>query len=160
MTDSNFRLGILTISDRGSRGERPVDGSGDAISEIMTAEGYQITIRDIIPDEADQISEKLAQWSDAGNIDLLLTTGGTGLGPRDVTPEATKAVLDIEAPGLGEAMRMQTLHITPFAMLSRSVAGVRSGCLIVNLPGSEKAVREILAVVLPALRHGLEMIKS
>ena len=158
--NSKFELGVLTISDTGARGERIVDGSGDAISEIMAAEGYAIALRDMVADEVPEISQKLSEWCDSGEIDLILTTGGTGLGPRDVTPEATRAVLDIEAPGIGEAMRMQTLQFTPFAMLSRATAGVRSGCLIVNLPGSEKAVRETLAVAMPALVHGLEMVKG
>ena len=158
--NSKFELGVLTISDTGARGERIVDGSGDAISEIMAAEGYAIALRDMVADEVPEISQKLSEWCDSGEVDLILTTGGTGLGPRDVTPEATRAVLDIEAPGIGEAMRMQTLRFTPFAMLSRATAGVRSGCLIVNLPGSEKAVRETLAVAMPALVHGLEMVKG
>ena len=126
----------------------------------MASEGFELALRGIVPDEPAQISAKLTEWCDNGGIDLLLTTGGTGLGPRDTTPEATRAVLDIEAPGIGEAMRMQTLQFTPFAMLSRATAGVRSGCLIVNLPGSEKAVRETLAVALPALAHGLAMVKG
>ena len=158
--NSKFNLGILTISDTGASGERIIDGSGNAISEIMTAEGYALVLRDIVADEKPQISEQLRDWCDGGEVDLVLTTGGTGLGPRDVTPEATRAVLDIEAPGIGEAMRMQTMQFTPFAMLSRATAGVRSGCLIVNLPGSEKAVRETLAVAMPALLHGLEMVKG
>ena len=158
--ESKFNLGVLTISDTGASGLRAVDGSGDAICEIMAGKGYSLASRGMVADEVPQISEKLAEWCDSGNIDLILTTGGTGLGPRDVTPEATRTVIDIEAPGIGEAMRMQTLQFTPFAMLSRATAGVRSGCLIVNLPGSEKAVRETLEVALPALAHGLEMVKG
>lgn len=158
--NDNFNLGVLTVSDTGASGERAVDGSGDAICEIMAGEGYTLLLRDIVPDEAAEISHKLREWCDGGGVDLILTTGGTGLGPRDVTPEATRAVLDIEAPGIGEAMRMKTLKFTPFAMLSRATAGVRSGCLIVNLPGSEKAVRETLAVAMPALVHGLQMVKG
>ncbi len=161
MSENNdFRLGVLTISDRGSRGEYAVDGSGDAICEMMAAAGYTLALRDIVADEVPLITAKIEEWCDAGNLDLMLTTGGTGLGPRDVTPEATRAVIDIEVPGIGEAMRMQTLQFTPFAMLSRATAGVRSGCLIVNLPGSEKAVRETLAVALPALAHGLGMVRG
>ena len=159
-SDSIFTLGVLTVSDTGARGERAVDGSGDAICEIMGAEGYEVVLRDMVADEKPQISARLSEWCDGGSVALILTTGGTGLGPRDVTPEATRAILDIEAPGIGEAMRMQTLQFTPFAMLSRATAGVRSGCLIVNLPGSEKAVRETLEVAMPALVHGLEMIKG
>ena len=154
-----FQYAILTISDSGSKGER-ADTSGDTISEMMGGADFQLALRGIVPDERGQISERLREWCDAGELDLLLTTGGTGLGPRDVTPEATRAVLDVEAPGIAEAMRMQTLADTPLAMLSRSTAGVRSGCLIVNLPGSPKAVRECLAVALPALSHALAMVKG
>ena len=158
--NGKFNLGVLTISDTGARGERAEDGSGNAICEIMASDGYTLVLRDTVADEKPEISAKLRDWSDGGKVDVILTTGGTGLGPRDVTPEATRAVLDIEAPGVGEAMRIETLKFTPFAMLSRATAGVRSGCLIVNLPGSEKAVRETLAVVKPALVHGLEMVKG
>ncbi len=159
MPDDKFKLGILTISDTGSKGQRQ-DTSGDAISEIMAHEGFLEVVREIVPDERDIISAKLKEWCDGGTLDLVLTTGGTGLGPRDVTPEATKAVLDIEVPGIAEAMRAQTYKKTPLAMLSRSVSGVRSGCLIVNLPGSPKAVRETLEVALEAIPHGLEMVKG
>ena len=159
-SESKFNLGVLTISDTGASGLRTVDGSGDAICEIMADKGYALALRGMVSDDVPRISQKLAEWCDSGNVDLILTTGGTGLGPRDVTPEATRAVVDIEAPGIGEAMRMQTLRFTPFAMLSRATAGVRSGCLIVNLPGSERAVRETLEVALPALAHGLEMVKG
>jgi len=149
----------LTVSDAGSIGER-ADTSGDTISEMMGAEGYKEVYRSIVPDEAELISARLREWCDGGKIDLILTTGGTGLGPRDVTPEATRAVLEIEVPGIAEAMRMETLRITPFAMLSRSVAGVRGGCLIINLPGSPKGVRECLEVAVRGMSHGLEMIKG
>ncbi len=159
MSKKVFRIAILTISDAGSKGERE-DTSGDVISEMMDREDFQELRRDIVPDEADLISGRLREWCDGGEFDLILTTGGTGLGPRDVTPEATKAVLDIEVPGIAEAMRIQTLKNTPLAMLSRSVSGVRSGCLIVNLPGSPKAVRETLEVALEAIPHGLEMVKG
>ena len=159
MANDTFKLAILTISDAGSKGERE-DASGDVISEMMSGGEFDEVARDIIPDEKELISAKLKEWCDGGEIDLVLTTGGTGLGPRDVTPEATRAILDIEVPGIPEAMRIQTLKNTPFAMLSRSVAGVRSGCLIVNLPGSPKAVRETLEVAKPALPHGLAMIRD
>lgn len=159
MENETFKLAILTISDAGSKGER-ADSSGDVISEMMSGGEFVEVQRDIVPDEAELISAKLKEWCDGGEIDIVLTTGGTGLGPRDITPEATRAVLDIEVPGIPEAMRMETLKITPFAMLSRSVAGVRSGCLIVNLPGSPKAVRETLEVAKPALPHGLAMIRD
>ena len=127
---------------------------------MMDGETFELGLRGIVPDERDQIARRLSEWCDSEELDLLLTTGGTGLGPRDVTPEATRQVLDVEAPGIAEAMRAQTLASTPLAMLSRSTAGVRSGCLIVNLPGSPKAVRECLGVALPALPHALEMVKG
>lgn len=154
-----LRLAVLTISDAGSKGER-ADTSGDAISEMMAHEGFEEVYRDIVPDEADLISETLAGWCDAGEVDLILTTGGTGLGPRDVTPEATRAVVDLEVPGIPEAMRVGTMEKTPLAMLSRAVAGVRSGCLIVNLPGSPTGVRETLEVAIAAIPHALEMVKG
>ena len=156
---SNFRLAVLTISDAGAKGERE-DASGDAISLIMSFEGFRQVFREIVPDEKDMVSAKLVEWCDSGAVDLVLTTGGTGLGPRDVTPEATRMVIEYEAPGIAEAMRIQTLGKTPMAMLSRSVAGLRSGCLIVNLPGSPRGVRETLEVVMPAIPHALEMVKG
>ena len=152
-------MAILTISDAGSRGER-ADTSGDAVSEIAAREGFTQVCRAIVADEGETISARLREWCDGGEIDLVLTTGGTGLGPRDVTPEATREVLDIEAPGIAEGIRAQTLAKTPFAMLSRSVSGVRSGCLIINLPGSPKGVRECLEAAMPAIPHALEMIKG
>jgi molybdopterin adenylyltransferase len=154
-----FKYAILTISDAGSKGER-ADTSGDTIEEMMDGATFELGLRGIVPDERDQIAQRLSDWCDSEGLDLVLTTGGTGLGPRDVTPEATRQVLDVEAPGIAEAMRAQTLANTPLAMLSRSTAGVRSGCLIVNLPGSPKAVRECLDVALPALPHALEMVKG
>ena len=154
-----FKVAILTISDAGAKGERE-DTSGDIISETVAREGLSELARDIVPDEKDLVSERLVKWCDDGEIDLVLTTGGTGLGPRDVTPEATRAILDLEVPGIGEAIRIQTLAKTPMAMLSRSVAGVRSGTLIINLPGSPAGVRECLGVVVPAIPHALEMIRG
>ncbi len=126
----------------------------------MAREEFEQVRREIVPDEKELIAAKLQEWCDGGEIDLVLTTGGTGLGPRDVTPEATRSVLDIEAPGISEAMRVGTLKNTPMAMLSRSVSGVRSGCLIVNLPGSPTGVRECLEVAVPALGHALEMMRG
>ena len=154
-----YSLGILTISDAGSKGERE-DTSGDAIAKIMTDLGFRLALRDIVPDEPDLVSERLRDWSDGGEVDVVLTTGGTGLGPRDITPEATRAVIELEVPGIAEAMRMLTIESTPMAMLSRSVAGIRAGCLIVNLPGSPKAVRETLAIAIQAIPHALEMIRG
>ena len=126
----------------------------------MTREGYNQVRRDIVPDERELVSGMLREWCDDGQVDVVLTTGGTGLGPRDVTPEATRDVLDLEAPGIAEAMRIETLKNTPFAMLSRSVSGVRCGCLIINLPGSPTGARECLEVALPAIPHALQMIKD
>lgn len=126
----------------------------------MTREGFEQVYRDIVPDEKELISAKLREWCDGAEVDIVLTTGGTGLGPRDVTPEATRDVIDIEVPGITEAMRIETLKNTPFAMLSRAVCGVRSGALILTLPGSPKGVSECLEVAIPALPHALEMIKG
>ncbi|MEE2885231.1 MAG: MogA/MoaB family molybdenum cofactor biosynthesis protein [Chloroflexota bacterium] len=152
-----YKTAILTISD--SRSEKN-DLSGDAIQHLMTVEGFEINARSIVIDEKVLIESHLIEWSDSGDFDLILTTGGTGLGARDVTPEATLAVLDVEVPGISEAMRYQTLKKTPLSMLSRSISGIRSGCLIINLPGSPKAVTECLEVIMPALSHGLEMISG
>ena len=159
MTKNTYNIAILTISDMGARGDR-VDTSGDIISDLIAEEGYKQICRDIVPDEADLISNKLRVWCDDGDVDLVLTTGGTGLGPRDVTPEATRSIIQIEVPGITEAIRVKTLKNTQFSMLSRSVAGVRSGCLIINFPGSPKAVRECMQVVMPVIPHALEMIKG
>jgi len=154
-----FTAGILTISDKGSRGERQ-DESGEAIREILSSMDARIVNYDIIPDEKELIVEKLVKWVDEGDLDVLITTGGTGLTPRDVTPEATLAVVDRIVPGFAEAMRAESLKKTPMAMLSRAVAGVRGKCLIINLPGSTKAVRECLGVILPALPHAVETLKG
>ena len=159
MTNSLFSFAVLTVSDSGAQGKRS-DTSGDAIVEMMGEAGFEQVRREIVPDERDQISDRLREWCDAADADVVVTTGGTGLGPRDVTPEATRAVIDIEAPGIAEAMRMETLKNTPFAMLSRGVVGVRNGCLIVNLPGSPTGVRETLEVALRSMPHALEMIRG
>ena len=160
MTDTNFRFAVLTISDSGSAGERVEDASGDAIIDMMQAVGFRQVGRHMVPDERSDISARLVEWCDSADVDVVLTTGGTGLGPRDVTPEATRSIIDIEAPGIAEAMRMETLKNTPFAMLSRGVVGVRNGCLIVNLPGSPKGVRETLEVAISSMPHALEMIRG
>ncbi|MBE3125252.1 MAG: MogA/MoaB family molybdenum cofactor biosynthesis protein [Acidobacteria bacterium] len=153
-----MKVGILTVSDKGSRGERE-DRSGPAIREMMEAAGGEIVRAKIVADEQDEIRATLIQWSDEG-LDLILTTGGTGFSPRDWTPEATKAVIDRETPGIPEVMRRTGMEKTPTAMLSRAAAGIRKRTLIVNLPGSEKAVRESLAAILPALPHGIEILKG
>ena len=160
MTSNEFSFATLTISDSGARGERVEDVSGDAIVEMMLAAGFRQADREIAPDDGERIAELLRRWCDSAAADVVVTTGGTGLGPRDVTPEATRSVLDIESPGIAEAMRMETLKNTPFAMLSRGVVGVRNGCLIVNLPGSPTGVRETLEVALRAMPHALEMIRG
>jgi molybdopterin adenylyltransferase len=154
-----FTAGILTISDKGSRGERQ-DKSGEVIREILSSMDVRIVNYDIIPDEKELIVEKLVKWADKDNLDVVITTGGTGLTPRDVTPEATLAVVDRIVPGFAEAMRAESLKKTPMAMLSRAVAGTRGECLIINLPGSSKAVRECLEVILPALSHAVETLKG
>jgi len=153
-----MKVGILTVSDKGARGERE-DRSGPAIREMMEAAGGEIVRAKIVPDEQDEIRAALIQWSDEG-LDLILTTGGTGFSPRDWTPEATRAVIDRETPGIPEVMRRAGMEKTPTAMLSRAAAGIRKRTLIVNLPGSEKAVRESLAAILPALPHGVEILKG
>ena len=153
-----MKIGILTVSDKGARGKRE-DRSGPAIREIMEGIGAEIVHAKIVPDEQDEIRAALIDWSDEG-LDLILTTGGTGFSPRDWTPEATKAVIDRETPGIPEAMRRAGMEKTPTAMLSRAAAGIRKSTLIVNLPGSEKAVRESLAAILPALPHGVEILKG
>ena len=151
-----FRIGILTLSDKGSRGERE-DASGQVVKEMVTGLG-DVVCAQILPDEFETIVDCLKEWSDQKQLHLILTTGGTGVSPRDVTPQATQQVLDYEIPGMAEAMRQRSLEITPHAMLSRSLAGVRGRTLILNLPGSPKSVRENLAVVLPALDHALRKI--
>ena len=154
-----LNLGIITISDKGSRGERS-DKSGPAIRDSFSAVESQVVKYEVIPDELDIIARKLAQWADEGIVDIILTTGGTGLGPRDVTPEATLSVVDKVVPGLAEMMRARTFSTTPLSLLSRAVAGVRKKCLIINLPGSPKAVQECLEVILPAIPHAVEIIKG
>ena len=153
-----MKIGILTVSDKGWKGERE-DRSGPAIREMMEAIGAKVARARIVPDEQKLIKAALVEWSDEG-LDLVLTTGGTGFSPRDWTPEATKAVIEREAPGLGEAMRQAGMLKTPAAMLSRAVAGIRKSTLIINLPGSEKAVRESLEAILKVLPHAIEILKG
>jgi molybdenum cofactor synthesis domain-containing protein len=152
------RAGVLTVSDRSSRGERP-DGSGPLLAAMLRDElGFTVAEYAIVPDEREEIAAALRRWSDERRLDLILTTGGTGFAPRDVTPEATLAVVERPTPGLTEAMRAASLTVTPHAMLSRAAAGIRGRTLIVNLPGSPKAARENLLTIAPALRHGLELL--
>lgn len=153
-----YTAAVLTISDKGARGER-VDTSGPALREMLAQAGYEVVGGAILPDERDQIAGALREYARKG-IALVLTTGGTGFAPRDVTPEATLAVVEKQVPGIPEAMRAASLRITPRGMLSRSVAGIRGRSLIVNLPGSPKAALENLEPVLPAILHGLKMLRS
>lgn len=157
----NIRIAaaVLTISDRSSRGER-ADKSGRVIEELLQSIGAEIKEYRIVPDEQDIIAHNLKEFSDSLRVDLVVTTGGTGLGPRDVTPEATLEVIDKRIPGFEEAMRAESVKITPHGMLSRAVSGLRGQTLIINLPGSPKAVRETLSVVLPALPHAVELIRG
>ena len=154
-----LRISILTVSDRSSRGERP-DSSGPALVDLVQSQGWTITRTAILPDELIQLRDTLAAWSDSGDTDIILTTGGTGFSPRDVTPEATLAVIQRPAPGLAEAMRLESLKVTPHAMLSRAAAGIRSRTLIVNLPGSPKAAVENLQVILPVLPHAVQLLQE
>ena len=154
-----MRVGILTVSDRSAMDERE-DESGPLLAELAQSEGWSVIESTVLPDETDQISSLLRQWSDSGKVSLILTTGGTGFAKRDVTPEATLEIVDRLAPGLAEAMRAHSLKKTSHAMLSRAVAGIRGNTLIVNLPGSPRAVRENLEVILPVLQHAAQVLSD
>lgn len=154
-----MRVGILTISDRAARGEYE-DRSGPLLREKIEDQAWDVVRFDVVTDDQGEIEEYLKSWADSGEVDLILTTGGTGFSPRDRAPEATRAVVERLAPGLVEAMRAASLEVTPHAMLSRAVAGIRRNTLIVNLPGSPRAAQENLAVILPALPHAVDLLKD
>ena len=154
-----IRFGILTLSDRSARGER-ADASGPALADLIRAENWSVAEQAILPDDESAIRAKLMEWADSGRFDVILTTGGTGFAVRDVTPEATRAVIQRDAPGLAETMRAESLKKTPHAMLSRTVAGIRGQTLIVNLPGSPKGAIENLQTIAPVLSHAVQLLKD
>ena len=154
-----IRFGIITLSDRSSRGERE-DASGPALASFLEAEGCLVLKRLILPDDESALRITLTEWADSGALDVILTTGSTGFAPRDIAPEATKAVIQKEAPGLAEVMRAESLKKTPHAMLSRAAAGIRARTLIVNLPGSPKGALENLGFIFPVLPHAVQLLKD
>ncbi|HEY8490895.1 MAG TPA: MogA/MoaB family molybdenum cofactor biosynthesis protein [Dehalococcoidia bacterium] len=154
-----MRVGILTSSDKGAAGQRE-DTSGAAVRQLLEGIGGRVERYEVVPDDADILADRLRRWADDDRLDLIVTTGGTGLAPRDVTPDATRRVIHREVPGMAEAMRQAGLQQTPMAMLSRALVGVRGRTLIVNLPGSERGVRQNLAVLLPVLPHAVETLRG
>ena len=153
-----YRLAILTISTSGARGERE-DTGGQAIRDKLPAPDYQEVRYEVVADDAETITGRFSEWADSGEVDLIVSTGGTGMGRRDVTPEAARQSMDREVPGMAETMRAQTLQFTPMAMLSRSVVGIRGHTLIITLPGSPRGVGECLDVILPVLPHAIELLQ-
>ena len=153
----SIRFGILTLSDRSASGER-ADASGPALADLIRAQNWSVAKQAILPDDESAIRAALIEWADSGELDVILTTGGTGFAPRDITPEATRAVIQRDAPGLAETMRAESLKKTPHAMLSRAVAGIRGRTLIVNLPGSPKGAVENLQTIFPVLPHAVQLL--
>lgn len=152
-----MNVAILTVSDRSAAGDRE-DVSGLLIKERIEAHGWQVQFYSIVPDEGSEIEKYLIQWSDSGEVDLILTTGGTGFSPRDITPESTLSVIERNVPGIPEVLRQEGLKKTPHAMLSRAVAGIRGKTIIINLPGNPKAVKESLPVLLPVIPHAIKLL--
>lgn len=159
MSDTHFTAAVITVSDKGFRGERE-DTSGPALCQMLTEQGWQVVYTALVPDEKNMIARELIACADEKRLALVLTTGGTGFSPRDITPEATLGVVERLCPGIPEAMRAESMKITPHGCLSRETAGIRGGTLIINLPGSKKASTENLAAVLKPIRHGVEMLQS
>lgn len=155
----NYTAAVITMSDKGARGER-VDTSGPAVRQLLAENGWEVVYTNMIPDDFETIKAELVKCADELDVCLVMTTGGTGFARRDVTPEATHAVCDRQVRGIPEAMRAESLKITPMGMLSRAEAGLRGGTLIVNLPGSEKAARECLAAVIKPIRHGIDVLRG
>ncbi|MGD0354982.1 MAG: MogA/MoaB family molybdenum cofactor biosynthesis protein [Dehalococcoidia bacterium] len=154
-----YKAGVLTISDKGSRGER-VDGSGDYMVKVFRDLDIDVAKYEVVADEQPLIAKTLSLWADSGEVDFIVTTGGTGISPRDVTPEATRSVLDKEIPGITELMRADGYNKTPTAILSRAIAGVRGNCLIINLPGNPRAVEEYLDLLMPVIPHAIETLQG
>ena len=154
-----LQFGILTISDRSSRGER-ADASGPALVGLVQANGWRVIKQEIVPDDLNTIQKTLRTWADSGEVDVILTTGGTGFAQRDITPEATRAIIERLTPGLDEAMRATSLQVTPHAMLSRAISGIRKRTLIINLPGSPKGASENFQVVAPTLEHAVSLLRE
>ncbi|MGI8897736.1 MAG: MogA/MoaB family molybdenum cofactor biosynthesis protein [Pyrinomonadaceae bacterium] len=156
---TNIRAVVFTVSDRSARGEQE-DASGPALVELLREAGADVVAHEVVSDELGPLTDKLREFADRSDVNLVITTGGTGFGPRDNTPEATLRIIEREAPGIAEAMRMETRNNTPMAMISRGVCGIRTGTLIINLPGSPRAVRESFAVIRPVLAHAVTLLEG